>query len=788
MIPSFPERWRAAVGRHLPWVSFAFLALVFVRPALGSGLVLSGSDWIRDCHYSFGLVGQELVRGRLPLWDSHILCGTPLLANLHSAVFYPPTWLAAVLPTHAFWTVAVFLHLFMAGCFAYDWMRTFAGRAGALAGAWVFMLAAHPVLHAASGHAAYLFAYPWLAAVLGRLERLLAGPSPGRVSLLAATLAMTILCGAPQYTFFALLAIAARLGVHLVREVKEPRPRRVAFLQVGLAVIGALLLAAPQLLPSWELKPLTHRAYSGSYEFVSSYSVPPENLLALAVPDLHGNGLDAPYWGRWNLVETCGYAGLATWLFVAFALTGRHPHRYLWAALALGGFLLALGRYGPLHPLLSAVLPSGDFFRAPGRFLAVATLSLAALAALGCDRLWNGQPSGRSEVAVAVGAGGAALALFVVALCLGMSEAADDWAARMREALSRPDASPLDARTLPATAPLALHAARRGAALAAVGLAVAAGILLARRSSLLSFRAATVLLALLLVSDLVLFGSRFLRAQSAADLDWPADFVRSVRERPDGPLRLVTVGGPAQDAGRARKAGLDHVGGNEVMLLRSYVELMAAVHEAPVEEGVVIILPGRPHPVLRRLGARLWMVYPGAPAPPGARLVGSLGSVSLFEWDEALPRAHVVPTARSIPAPTERLRSLAQETFDPRQVVVLEKETGAPPGGPGTVRILEHGSGSYRMEVDAPQGGFLVLAESFYPGWEAAIDGRPAEILRADHFLQAVRLEPGRHAVEFRYRCARVRAGLAVAGLAVAGAVTWLLLARRLHAPLRCPG
>jgi hypothetical protein len=43
------------------------------------------------------------------------------------------------------------------------------------------------------------------------------------------------------------------------------------------------------------------------------------------------------------------------------------------------------------------------------------------------------------------------------------------------------------------------------------------------------------------------------------------------------------------------------------------------------------------------------------------------------------------------------------------------------------------------------------LSEIYYPDWLVEVDGKPAELLRADYILRAVALEGGEHDVVFRY-------------------------------------
>jgi uncharacterized membrane protein YfhO len=84
------------------------------------------------------------------------------------------------------------------------------------------------------------------------------------------------------------------------------------------------------------------------------------------------------------------------------------------------------------------------------------------------------------------------------------------------------------------------------------------------------------------------------------------------------------------------------------------------------------------------------------------------------------------------------------------------------------------------VEAVAPRGGWLLLADTWYPGWEATVDGHPAPVVRANVAHRAVRLSPGRHRVEFAFRprSAIVGFALTAAGLAILiGGVA--LLARR---------
>ena len=57
-----------------------------------------------------------------------------------------------------------------------------------------------------------------------------------------------------------------------------------------------------------------------------------------------------------------------------------------------------------------------------------------------------------------------------------------------------------------------------------------------------------------------------------------------------------------------------------------------------------------------------------------------------------------------------------------------------------------------RLDAAPACAGVLVLSDNWYPGWQATLDGRPIEVLRADAAIRAVAIPAGSHRVEMRYR------------------------------------
>jgi uncharacterized membrane protein YfhO len=76
--------------------------------------------------------------------------------------------------------------------------------------------------------------------------------------------------------------------------------------------------------------------------------------------------------------------------------------------------------------------------------------------------------------------------------------------------------------------------------------------------------------------------------------------------------------------------------------------------------------------------------------------------------------------------------------------------------------------------------GVLVVGDTWFPGWEARVDGAPASILRANHAFRALALAEGAHTVELAYRPVSFRLGIALSLVGLLATVTVGRFSRRL--------
>jgi hypothetical protein len=161
--------------------------------------------------------------------------------------------------------------------------------------------------------------------------------------------------------------------------------------------------------------------------------------------------------------------------------------------------------------------------------------------------------------------------------------------------------------------------------------------------------------------------------------------------------------------------------------------------------------------------------------------------VRVYENLRARPRAwlarHVIPlsdTDLRVAVASSQLPD--GRRFDPALDALVSE--GTAPGATfdevgATAHIEEMRDGIVRVAVSAPGGGFLVLSETFYPGWRAEVDNVRVPLYRTYGTLQGVLVPPGRHAVTFTFVSASLRQGSALSALALAVVAAILWRARR---------
>lgn len=378
---------RAFVGLVL-----VLLPIFYFYPAvIGQVGLLDGDGW----NYALGLrilVAQMAANWTLPLWNPYTFGGMPLLATVQVGALYPLNWLFAIFPAGAATKIMQIgsFHLALTG--AYLYARSIElNRVGALIAGIIFAFGGFMVAHIEPTN--IIATAVWLPWILLAIERLRQQVTWRWITLGTAFLTLQVIAGHPQPTLYSFL-VAAAYAVFSLSSRAEPKQRWRFAAALAMVAVCGLLLSAVQWLPALELQRQGERAQV-SYEFFSSFAMPPRRLLTLIFPYFFGGYALPPYriqfWDSWWETKwVCSYAGLLGLLLGLVALLGgrRKPLVWFWTGVAVVSLGLAMGPHLPfgINSLLYRI-PGLNLFRCPYRHLYEFSFALAVLAGIGASSL-----------------------------------------------------------------------------------------------------------------------------------------------------------------------------------------------------------------------------------------------------------------------------------------------------------------------------------------------------------------------------------------------------------------
>ena len=143
------------------------------------------------------------------------------------------------------------------------------------------------------------------------------------------------------------------------------------------------------------------------------------------------------------------------------------------------------------------------------------------------------------------------------------------------------------------------------------------------------------------------------------------------------------------------------------------------------------------------------------------------GDVKIYENGAAFPRASLIPTAELSPDDDATLTRMLNPTFDPAKTVLLAGGE-AHLGGRGSAVVQTESPERLHIKYTTDAPSTLLIAQAWYPGWQATIDGQTVPIQRADLLLSAIAVPEGEHTVLMAFTPRSLFLGLWVS-LATAG-------------------
>jgi hypothetical protein len=823
------------VPAWLPPVLYLGLTAWLFRAFIFSGDMLFGMDTMTLGYQARAFFAEALRTTGFPLWNPHILGGTPFLESLAGGDALHPLSVALfylVEPYRALgWKLVI--HVFLAGLFTFGWLRTLgASRGAALVAGTGALLAPSFVTLVYPGHDGKLFVVAmtpllfWLAEAMWRRRDLVPG------ALLALAIALVLFSTHFQMAYFLFGGVGAYMAFRALQVGRRRGWRAAATgyaVFLGFSILGAGV-AAIQLLPAVSYvtehsrrAATTVQAESpeAAREYSASWSLHPEEAMGLVVPEFPGNSAGGAawttetYWGRNAFKLNHEYLGavllvLALLAFVPAGTGGAQGRarpdgagegsgpaddgpprstRFFLAGLGLVATLFALGAHTPVWRLFYELVPGISLFRAPSMAIFLAAFAVTTLAGLGVDRAARllATPEGRRQVTrITLGAAGL-LALGTLLAASGLL--LDAW-----QAVVVPELPPA---RLTALGNLEPHLVR-GFFLVTLLVGLVAGVFFAAGKGLAGGPLLVAALTGLVVVDLARIDAPFIQVTDPSRVTVADANVRFLQSRLDAepPFRVFSMLQNGQDV-QPSAFGIDLAAGHHPNDLARYRELIGMVGSGIPEQLATF------HPVVLAILNVRYVLWPDAQygALEGAQVVSRLAQQDGSPWASVyaypgLPRARLVSGYREVPPGEALAVLLADETFDPRVEVVLEETPSVAPapradGLPhpaDAVRWIESEPDRLVLEVETDTPALLAVSQNWFPSWTATVGDDPTPVLRADHALQAVAIPPGRHRVELRVASEELRQALVLSGVSLllvlgTGLASGLVARRRRTAP-----
>lgn len=341
-------------------------------------------------HFSFPTkfaLSQSLAVRSLPLWRNDIGNGFPLFAEGQTGALYLPNLiLFSLLPPVTAYNAALTLSIMLLGIGMYGFTRIL--KLSPAAGLFAAVSITFSGLSMAQlPHISLLQGISMLPIVTMISIMLIKNPSRIWWGLLAISVAQQIYAGFPQATFLTLSLSGVIVLWHTIQS-KNIRSFGIWVTAVLLGIGGG----ATQIIPSWEFLRASTDPTGFTPQNATAYSMPIKHLASFIDPF----ALGSPQWGTYPpfyqfdgsiFWENTPYIGILPIILLTGSVffIRKNTTLFFWWLILAVAITLAAGKYAPTY-IFYSVWPM-NLFRVPSRFLWLAIVAAAILAAYTIDKV-----------------------------------------------------------------------------------------------------------------------------------------------------------------------------------------------------------------------------------------------------------------------------------------------------------------------------------------------------------------------------------------------------------------
>lgn len=738
----------------IPVLALILFLLIFFLPSLTGGTFIASGMLFSDLMlFNYPLKAwyrEMLLTGQLPFWTNLVGNGYPVFAEGQIGALYPPHLILFWLfPTLLAFNLNIFFHFLAAALFTYLFCRKTLGTskaAGVLAGL-TYSMSGFFMVHIPQVNIPMLNAYlPLDLFMIGRLAR---KPKSFDAFLFALILALQFHAGHVEMLYYNIFLSGLFLLSILVFGGGVSKLNRVLVLLLATGILFGGM-SAVQALPTWELTKYSNRSEGVSFEVATNTLWPLKTFILFVNPrafDVYRPDMPSQMISGATAVifALYGYVGILplTLAFLAIFKAFRKPYVLIFILLLVFSLLWGVGRSTQLYALLWETVPGMRFFRYPVKILFFIEFCLAILAAFGLDYLVNFLTEKKKTL-------GQYLPILTTTIILMVF--IDLY---INNGLNlQPIISGRDWFATPKTASFLQEELKKEFFR-----------IYSHGSNNLDYRLARNVLMQKEFQNL-LFIDFNMAYKIPANREW---FVLLL----DRQTKLNQYNA---------KLDLEEVSLTLPPPLKKSLSLQTVkflLSDLPIEDQDLVLREKIPFSQTVDHFAYL-------ATAEGVKLqTVPASAVYVYENTKVYPHLIFVNRARVLP-PDLVLETILEGDFDPRKEVILEegndsRQQEAP--GFAETEIIKYEDNRVEIKAKVEGKGYLVLADTFFPGWKAYVDGRETKIQRANWTFRAIPISEGDHRVLLTFEPTHFRIGAAISlfslsltllGLVVSGSGTLL--------------
>lgn len=680
------------------------------------------TDPVRQ-EYPWRLLSVEnLKKGILPTWNPYSLAGTPNIANLQSAVFYPLNVLFGLLPFDYAWSLLILLEPLLAGIFLYFYLRNlkldeYSSFLGAIvfafSGFFVTWLEWGTILHVAL----------WLPLSLLAIDKLTDKKKSrnliGWGTALIISISFAFFAGHLQTFFYSVVIIF----VYFLFKLLKSENRKLFSLSALIAFIVALILMLPQLIPTLNFIAVSARGADQLLWQKVGWFIPWQHLIQFISPDFFGNPTTLNYWGTWNYGELTGYVGITALILAIYALFFKRDRNVLFFGVVM--FLSLIFSLPTIFAKLPYIFNLPFISTAqPTRLLFLVDFSLSILAAFGLNQLVKTKKL--KEILIPMIGISAIFASLFGFVYLGGNVGFD---------------------------PINLIVAKRNLIFPLL-IFIGSSVLLigVAKSNKKTINYLLIALILLTVLDLFRFSWKF-NTFSKKEYLYPTTPTISFLQKNLGDYRIATLDPRILAPNFSIVHKIASIEGYDPLFSERYAEFISVINrnqpdiDPPFGFNRIVRLEKINSNLVDLLGVKYVLSLSDIKSPKFEKVFEE-GETKVYQNKNVLPRAFFVGKIMLSYNKKEAINLMFNSNFDPKSTAILEYGF-EDYGSLGKAVITSYSDNEVVIKTDNQGDGFLILTDSYYPTWHAKIDGREAGIYRADYIFRGITVPKGKHEIKF---------------------------------------